>query len=268
MSTRHQRFLALWDTHIGFERRQRRLVPLHDAAAIGAVVAFAKHFRPHTLVLGGDILDCGAISHWNSKKPGAIEGLRLDTDAALARSLLIAPLEAAMASGPTRKIFITGNHEAWIDDLMEKEPGLEGLIDPATLLGLNRSWTVLPQGGVAHLSKHLVVCHGDQIRGGENVAKAAVTHFQTSIRFGHHHTYQAFTATSPITQELPRTGMAIPCLCTKDQKYGEGAPNKWAQGFLYGTIAPNGTFHDAVAIIVKGQTVIDGRVFRGASTNR
>jgi len=259
-----EKFIAIWDTHVGFERRNGHLVPLHDKKAIGAMVAFAKDFKPNTIVLGGDILDCGAISHWNSKKPGATEGMRLSKDAQIARDLIVQPLISAMDTAkPMKKVFIAGNHESWVTDLLEKDPGLEGLIDPATLLGLDRTWNVLPQGEIYRLSKHLVLAHGDQIRGGENVAKAAVTHFQTSIRFGHHHTYQAFTATSPIYQELPRTGIAVPCLCTKNQKYGEGAPNKWAQGFLYGYIHPNGTFHDNVAIIVGGKTVINGRVFGG-----
>jgi predicted phosphodiesterase len=260
-----EKFLAIWDTHIGFERKNKNLVPLHDSKAIKAMLAFAKDFKPDTVVLGGDILDCGAISHWNDNKPGATEGMRLAKDAQVARDLLVKPLEATMSKGKVKKIFIGGNHEAWIDDLLEKQPGLEGLIDPATLLGLNDSWKILPQGEIYRLSPHLVVCHGDQVKGGEHVAKAAVTNFQTSIRFGHHHTYQAYTATSPIYQELPRTGVAVPCLCTKDQKYGEGRPNKWAQGFLYGYIHSDGTFHDSVAIIVNGKTTINGKTYCGNS---
>jgi hypothetical protein len=258
-----EKFLAIWDTHIGFERRNGHLKPLHDSKAIGAMLKFAKDFKPNTLVLGGDILDCGAISHWNSQKPGATEGMRLAKDAQVARELLVTPLVATMEGKTQKKIFIGGNHESWIDDLLDKEPGLEGLIDPASLLGLDSSWKVLPQGEIYRLSKHLVVCHGDQIKGGEHVAKAAVTNFQTSIRFGHHHTFQAYTATSPIYQELPRTGIAVPCLCTKDQKYGEGKPNRWAQGFLFGYINPDGTFHDSVAIVVNGKTTIGGKVYVG-----
>lgn len=258
-----EKFLALWDSHIGFERRNGHLRPLHDETAIKTVIKFAQDFKPNTLILGGDILDCGCISHWNDQKPGVKEGMRLAKDAKIAKELLVQPLVSAMSKTNQKKVFITGNHEAWIDDLLEKQPALEGLIDPATLLGLNESWKVLPQGEVYRLSKHLVVCHGDQIKGGEHVAKAGVTSFQTSIRFGHHHTYQAYTATSPIYQELPRTGIAVPCLCTKDQKYGEGKPNKWAQGFLYGYIHEDGTFNDYVAVIVDGRTTIGNKIYSG-----
>lgn len=259
-----EKFIAIWDTHVGFERRNGHLKPLHDERAIKAMLAFAKDFKPNTVVLGGDILDCGAISHWNNQKPGATEGMRLAKDAQIARDMIVKPLEKTLdTTRPVKKVFLEGNHEAWITDLIEKEPGLEGLIDPSTLLGFDSAWKVLPQGEIYRLSKHLVLAHGDQVKGGEHCAKAGVVNFQTSIRFGHHHTFQTYTATSPITNELPRTGMAVGCLCTKNQKYGEGKPNKWVQGFLYGYVLDDGTFHDYHATIINGRTVINGKIYRG-----
>ena len=258
-----ERFIAIWDTHYGFEKRSSKSVPLHDQKAIDVMLAFAEDFKPHHVVLGGDILDCGAISHHNAKRPRKIEGLRLETDARLARNNLIKPLEEACSRlhrGAGRRIWIPGNHEDWIQDLLDKEPGLEGLVDPVALLGL-KDYEQTEYGRVASLTPHLNFCHGDTVKGGENVAKTAVNHYAANIRFGHHHTYQSFTMTSPIEAELPRNGTAVPCLCTKDPKYNEGKPNRWAQGFLYGYLHENGNFNDYVAIVINGKCIANGKEF-------
>lgn len=260
-----ERFIFVVDTHYGFEKRGLKTAPLHDQRAINAMLAFAEDFKPHHVVLGGDILDCGAVSHHNAKRPRKIEGMRLQKDAELARANLIMPLERTLIRphrGPNKKIWIPGNHEDWIEDLLDKEPGLEGLVDPISLLRLE-DYTHTEYGKTASLSPHLNFCHGDTVKGGENVAKVAVQHYAANIRFGHYHTHQSFTMTSPIDAELPRNGTAVPCLCTKDPKYNEGKPNRWAQGFLFGYIHSNGNFNDYVSIIINGKCVANGKEFSG-----
>lgn len=265
-----ERFIAIYDTHIGNEHRGsgRGLSPLHDARAIRAVTKFAEDFKPHHLVLGGDILDCGAVSHHNKGKARKIEGMRLQADSRLARELVIEPLVGSLTRphrGESRKLWIPGNHEDWIEDLIDREPALEGLVTIEKLLGLGRGWELTEYGRSAALTSKLHFIHGDQIRGGENAAKTAVVQYGLSgcIRFGHYHTAQTFTKTSPVEDELPVDGKSVPCLCTKDPKYNEGAPNKWAQGFLFGYINGDGTFNDYVAIIINGKFIANGKEFRG-----
>ena len=80
-------------------------------------------------------------------------------------------------------------------------------------------------------------------------------------RFGHFHTYQAYTKLSAI-EANGHTSIAVPCLAHKLPKYGGGTPNKWMQGFLYGAVdGPQGAFGDSVAIIVNGRSVINGKVY-------
>ncbi len=256
-----KRFLAIYDTHYGFERRNGKLQELHDPKAIAAMLAFASDFKPHHLILGGDILDCGAISHHNHGKPGATEGMKLILDAERCQRELLDPLSAAMAPSPSA-VYITGNHEAWLQDHAMAVPGLEGLLDIPRLLKLPKHMTHLPQGKTHKFGK-ILFCHGDTIKGGEFPAKAGVLFYQANIRFGHHHTYQAFTMTSAVDDKQPKTGIAVPCLCHKDPAYNKSKPNRWAQGFLYGYVEDNGNFHDAVAVIVNGKTVVSGKVFKG-----
>lgn len=253
------RFAFVTDLHWGYELRSGHKVPLHDPRALGAAMNFLEDFRPQTLILGGDILDCGAISHHNKGKPRKTEGLRIKRDGEECRAQVIKPLEAMR---PVRKVFITGNHEDWLNDFVDENPSTEGLIDLEPLLGL-QNWTVLPQGHKFHLGKMTFV-HGDQLKGGVSVARNAVIEAERSIRFGHFHTFGAHTKTSFIEEKLGRTGMACPCLCTRDPKYGEGRSNSWVQGINFGYVADDGTFADYVAIITNGKLVApSGKVYRG-----
>lgn len=252
-----KKFIATYDLHFGFERRGGHKVALHDPKAWNTVLEFAKDFKPHTWIHGGDMLDCGVVSHHNHGKPGATEGLKLLSDAREGRATFIEPVEKIAKD----LIYIVGNHEDWLNDLTEAIPSLEGLIDLGTLLDLKK-WTVVPQGGAYHLGK-LSFIHGDTVKGGEHVAKNAVINYERNIRFGHHHTLQVYTKNSALDYKNAKTGMAVPCLCTKTPKYGEDAPNRWVQGFLYGYVDDSGMFSDYPVIIVDGRCVVNGKTYRG-----
>lgn len=254
-----EKFLFLTDLHFGYERRGGHKVTLHDSKALNVALAFAKDFRPDHIVLGGDMLDCGAVSHHNHGKPGVTEGLKLVEDAAALRISLIDPLQRLDAKTYT---YITGNHERWLTDLTDMIPGLEGMLDVRTVLKLNPAWSVVPQGGFHKLGK-LVFKHGDTITGGEMSSKWATVTAEANVRFGHFHTYQAFTKTTEL-EANGHTGIAVPCLCKNNPAYGRGKPNRWMQGFLYGYVGgPNGAFGDYLAIIVNGVSIINGKVYKG-----
>lgn len=254
-----QKFVALFDAHFGYERRNGHKVALHDQKALDAVLAFVKDFKPDHTILGGDILDCGCISHHNHGKPGAVEGFRLLADAKECATEIIRPLESYTKD---RLVYHVGNHEDWLTDLVDQIPALEGIVDVRAVLGLGKRWEVIEQGKASKLGK-LVFIHGDQIKGGENAAKNAVAAYERNVRFGHFHTFQAATKTSALDLN-GHSGIAVPCLCKKDPKYGAGSPNKWIQGFLYGYIDPStGIFSDTVAIIVNGSFIAEGKRYGG-----
>lgn len=234
-------------------------MPLHDTKALGVALKFIEDFKPNHIILGGDMLDCGSISHHNHGKPGAVEGFRLLGDAKELQEALIKPLERLRTKSLT---YIVGNHEDWLTDLVEQIPALEGIVDVASILSLSSRWKIVPQGEAFKLGK-LIFVHGDQIKGGEHSAKWAVQAYEANVRFGHHHTFQAFTKTSAIDAN-GHTGVAVPCLCRKGPRYGGGSPNKWMQGFSWGYVGgPNGTFNDYTTIIVNGAATINGKAYFG-----
>lgn len=252
-----KKFAFLTDLHYGFERRSGHKIPLHDMKAFTVALQFLQDFQPDVLILGGDFLDCGAISHHNKNKKHSTEGLRLLADAQGLREEVLEPLEEL---GASKMVYFTGNHEDWLDDLVEENPGIEGIVELSTLLKLD-AWQVIPQGGYFNLGK-LTFIHGDQLSGGEHIAKAAVLAWERSIRFGHVHTFQTYTKVSPINEKLGKTGIAVPCLCTKDPKYGQGKANRWVQGINYGYVFNDGTYSDFVSIITNGKMVAEGKVYK------
>lgn len=252
-----EKFIALFDLHWGYERKGGHKTALHDTKALKVALDFAKDFKPDHMILGGDMLDCGSISHHNHGKPGAVEGLRLLGDAKELREALITPLEELK---PKSLTYIVGNHERWLDDLVKQIPALEGIVDVGAVLSLGKKWKIIPQGGCHKLGK-LVFVHGDQIKGGVHSAKYAVEAYQKNIFFGHHHTHQAYTRVSAL-EANGHTGTAVPCLCKKDPNYGGGSPNRWMQGFLYGYVDGQKTFNAYVVVIIDGKAMIHGKSYK------
>jgi len=257
-----RKFVALFDLHYGYERdvfRHKR--PIHDTKAMSVALQFVEDFQPDEIILGGDTLDCGCISpHRKREGPGTTEGDRLKKDARELRSRFLDPLEDTEA----RLQYVVGNHEAWIDQFVDQYPMLEGIVDLRSILNLGKKWNVIPQGGSYSLGK-LTFIHGDQFGGGgDHVAKAAVIAYdKRSVRFGHFHTFQAYTKTSALDIKQGRTGMVVPCLSTKAPRWVKGAPNKWCQGFLFGYVRRDGTFNDYPVIITNGRAIIEGKEYVG-----
>jgi hypothetical protein len=253
----YKKFIFLTDSHYGWERKSGHKIAIHDERAIAVALDFARDFKPDTVILGGDILDASCLSHHNKHKPGRTEGLRLQQDSQECRSNIITPVENLKAS---KYVYINGNHEAWLQDFEEDYPAVEGMFNVQSLLSLDSRWEVIALGGHFNLGK-LSFIHGDQISGSEQAAKNAVIAYERSVRFGHFHSHQTYSKNTPITSDYPKTGISVGCLCRKDLNYGNGRPNKWSQGFLYGYILPDGSYHDYVVTIVKGKAVINGKIY-------
>lgn len=255
-----EKFVALFDIHWGNERdASRHKVPLHDEKAVNVAMEFIKDFKPDHVILGGDILDCGSISHHRKGNAGQLEGLRLLAEAKECREKVIKPLEAQIKG---RLIYHIGNHEDWLRDLTDEWPGLEGIVDVKALLKLDDRWELIEHGKSSKVGK-LTFIHGDTVKGGANPANWAVSAYERNVRFGHFHTFQMATKTTPVDAN-GHTGIAVPCLSKKGHRYGQGAPNKWMQGFLWGYVnGPGGIFNDYVTVIVDGKAFINGRLYRG-----
>lgn len=266
--TQPLKFVALYDIHVGKERAAvgGRMItrPTYNLPAINAVMKFAtKHFRPDVWVLGGDQLNCGPVSHWNKGRPRLVEGFRLKDEYDKLDSLVIKPIEA---SGAARKIWLDGNHEVWIQQELNSNPALEGLVEPQNYLRLReKGWELHSQGEVAKVGK-LNFVHGDVVlqRGGyANPAARLLQYYRRNIRAGHIHTLSAATEISAVDQKDFHTAIVVPSLSSRNPEFIKNSPNHFINGFLVGYVNKDGSFSDFPVIVNQGRFVWDGKVFDG-----
>ncbi len=253
------KFIISPDKHVGWQNVDGVLQPLHDAKAIRAMMAFAKDFQPTMWVEGGDNIDCGPVSHWLKHKKRSIQGLDLRKDCKEYTKLVLEPMKALKSV--KKRYWVTGNHEDWLSEFSEENPGMSSVVDIRNLLDLS-SWDIVPSGGIVKLG-HLHFVHGDKIGNTKNMADRAVQLYGECVAFGHFHTYQVFPRHELIDVESPKLGMCIPGLCNKNPGYMENRPNQWMKGFAYGYIQDNGDFTIYVPIIINGRFAAEGKVYRG-----
>lgn len=257
-----RRFIAAFDLHFGWEYREERgkrfISPTHDLTAVAAMMAFVKDFKPHVFVLGGDQLNCGPVSHWLHGKPRRVENLRLKDEMDLLDQRVMRPVDAIADT----KIWLTGNHSVWIDTFLDANPGLEGLIEPKNYLNLaTRNWRIFSQGEIYKLGKlHLI--HGDVVKGA-NPAKKLVEKYRRNIRCGDKHRWEVYTDVTAYDRSDFHTGVIVPAMAKVNHAYLKNGPSNHQQGFLYGWVAPDGTFTDHVMTIVNGRFIWNGKIYDG-----
>lgn len=259
-----ERGLAAYDIHVGRERAnvgcrdELTSRSLHDAAALAAMFEFAHDWKPDIFVLGGDQLDAGCVSHWNSSTPGKVEGARLRDDLDELDRLVITPADKVTKK---RKIWIRGNHERFVSDVLDRQPALRGLVGVESHLRLReRGWELYDFGEAARTGK-IYWLHGEHVGSNQYGAKRAVEMYGRNVRFGHHHSYATHVKTSPIDESDFHSAVMVPCLCRKNPGYAKNRPNNWVNGFATFEIAPSGMFNTHVHLMVKGKFVANGKVY-------
>lgn len=253
-----QRFISLFDLHIGWERkrfgREAKLVRTHSPAAIASTMAFIKDFKPDRILLGGDEFNFAPISHWNKGKLWANTGGNIKREMDEFNELILGPLDNVTAE----KDLIMGNHNAWLLQFLDENPALEGLVEPENYLKLEeRGWRITEQGGIVEMGK-LAFIHGDTIKGNADPARSAMQMYGRNIRFGHFHTYKSYTHYNPVNARDVKTAIAVPGMCVRNPTYGKNAPNSWVQGFNFGYIWPDGRYSDYIVVMTDSGFVAPG----------
>lgn len=265
--TKPTKFLALFDIHIGWERVRengREVVKAtHSIKAIKAALKFAHDYKPDAIIFGGDQLNCGPISHWLKGKPRLTEGFNLKKELDEFEKLILVPIEKL---GAAIKVWHTGNHEVWIQDFIDQNPGTKGLLEPEIYLRLKeRGYKIYDQGQVSTIGK-LNWCHGDIVLRQGNVvnpARTLVNAYRKNIRGGHLHTYSAAIDTTLVDAKDFHSGIIVPSLSSRNPAFIKNNPNCFVNGINFGTVFPGGDFTDYVAIINNGKFEYGGKLYDG-----
>jgi hypothetical protein len=260
-----KKFLALYDLHFGWERGLVRGKWTDRLAcnirAIGATVKFIYDFQPDIVILGGDQLNCGPISHWHQGKPILDETFRLKDEMDQLDGVILKLFDKV-----GRKIWLDGNHEAWINDFVASNPGVRGLVEPINYLKLEkRGWEYYSQGEVAKVGK-LNFVHGDVVlsRGSSvNPARTLVNAYRRNVRAGHIHSYSAFTQKNAIDSQDWHSAIVIPSLSNVEPFWNKNRPANFVNGFLYGYVYPDGHFSDQVVLINNNEFTLGGKRYVG-----
>jgi hypothetical protein len=231
--------------------------PETDFPTFNAARSFLKANRVGLLVLGGDNLHCESISHHTKNKPKYRTYGQMKRELDGFRAKVLEPLEDLLPRD-AEKVWLTGNHEDWLEQMLEEQPELAGLLDFAKYLGLEeRGWVVKPQGGF-YKKGHLKWMHGDVLSGG-HVQKALNTYVE-NIAYGHFHTAASGTKILPHTKRHKWQAWAMGCVGRLNSTYLKNRPTGWLNQIGITEFRDNGMFNHYPV------TVFDGRFSYGGKT--
>lgn len=247
MDRQYERVAFLSDLHC----------PFHDIAAIRAVLAAVRDFRPDLLVLGGDGVDCYSISDHDTE-PGRAGTIQDEFDAARPVWREIDDIGCPVA-------YLLGNHEDRIYRLQCRKPGLFDLrsLDFKAAADLPARWQVYPNQTRLRLGS-LTILHGDLKGRGTSsthAAKGMLDKLRTSCLFGHLHRFQSFYQTTD--DGTYRAGYAVGHLCDVEQARYIACPD-WQQGAAlieYDWSHP--LFTVTPLLVVRGAVRHNGETYKG-----
>lgn len=144
--------------------------PIQDQPAIDAMVHWFEVTYPSPrryrrgVILQGDTIDTHSISRFPRKAQRLAAFPRLIDEAATARPFLEWAGEQVLQA-----VYVPGNHEDWVTDLVDGQPGLSGApgMDWPNLTGLGdiEGMDFVPYGTWVVLGRKCVVLHGDGLPG-------------------------------------------------------------------------------------------------------
>lgn len=244
------KLVAQPDTHVKYR----------DVPAVRCFLMFCEYFMAHVHLLLGDFVDCEGISHWPSE---SLEPRRLIPEMKEARILLQEIVDKTPTV--TTRIYLEGNHEAWIDQAFTRMPELfDGLADLDLDINLKKLLNLDKFGFELFPVNHLVrigkahFTHG--IYAGNGHAKKHLSTFKSNIYYGHVHDDQQHNETS---MEGNIEASALGTLSRLDAKFLKGKPNNWVHTFGVFEFFPDGSYNFYKPKINNGRMSFNGQVFDG-----
>lgn len=233
-------------------------LPTSDAWTVAKTFILVR--QPKVIVLGGDFMEMGALSHWNQNKRKLVEGKRYRKDITLANY----ELDDLMNRSPNSEFhFMMGNHEDWLYQYLEKYPEVEGMMDlPIDLHLEERGVHFTPLNEVLTIGKMNYI-HGWY----HNMyhAKKTLQRMGESVMYGHMHTEQTETMRLRAKNE-PYKAMSVGCLCDLNPYYKRNKPNDWVHGMGYVEYREDGTFSAYHINIIDGVCSYGGDTFSAEPT--
>jgi hypothetical protein len=237
-------------------------IPDHDQVAWPLALRAIEVFRPHTLVVLGDLGDFASVSS-HGHSPSKTERLLADFDAVNEQLDIVDAMAARV--GVTRKVFATGNHCARIARyIAERCPELHGTLSLERNLNLvGRGWEVVPYKSHATIGR-LHVTHDCGHSGSTAAARSRDT-YGADVAVGHCHAANISYRGSATGES--RVGMSAGFLADRAKityMHSVDVMRNWQHGFgvAYVERATGIPHVHFIPIQSNGTAIVEGRIVR------
>jgi hypothetical protein len=208
-------------------------------------------------------MDWDFISRWTAENARRIEGQRFLKEYEGANKFLDLLQAAARNKNKDAQIVILqGNHDWRIENVIDKEPKLEGMIEMEKNLHFDKRrityWKYWEHRKPYKIGKALFI-HGEYTNDAH--AKKHALNFNHNLFYGHTHDRQLYSKTT-----LGRTIQAesMGTLSRYDLPYMGKKPSNWVQCFGTFYFQSNGNFNHYVTNVINHEfTSPDGREYKG-----
>lgn len=227
-------------------------VPYHDEKAFGLMLRAGKKFKPDTVVVLGDFLDCYAVSQ-HDKNPDRASNLASEIKCGRAALGLLGSL------GAKDCIFLSGNHEDRLERYLAKQaPAVYSMLKVPELLRLKENgWQWVPYKKSYRLGK-LHLTH-DTGTAGQNAHRQAMDVFQGSTVIGHTHRMEmSYKGRGDGPPQVAAMFGWLGDFDKIDYMHEVKARRDWVHGFGVGFMEPSGVVHLQAVPIVNGRCVVGG----------
>lgn len=242
-----------------------------DPQAASCFVQAIHIVKPDIYCHIGDAGEWNPASHWKYKRrkrpPLEYIMAALRKEVVAVNDGLDTHCEALDAVGCKTRIMVEGNHEVWIDNLIEEEPAYATAENPHGKPGWSpdklmklreRGMIYIPYGEIFRVGK-LGLYHGGHFSV-QHHAYRHVTEWGISILYGHTHDQ---TTAKKSTLDVPIGGWSIGCLCKMDKPFLKGRPTRWSHNFAIVHFGSGGTFNVEIVEIFEGKCYVWGREIVG-----
>lgn len=220
-------------------------LPFVDEPLLDTVIEFISDYKPHDIILNGDILDCYEVSDFD-KRPERLFNLGTEFEMA---DTLIRKLKR-YAAKDCKIWWIDGNHEERLQRaIWRRAQDFSFLVkDIPEALRLDETCA-----GYVPYGKHIdylgfVFTHGNFVSSySAYTAKRHLERYRSSGVNGHTHRLGSYSVTD--MHGSSHTWYEQGCLCRKDLEYVRGVAN-WQQGILIGTVA-GGALHPQLVHVIE-----------------
>lgn len=226
-----------------------------DRGAWNTMLAAARGFKPHRIIVLGDFLDMFATSQ-HRKDPNRNRHLEIEIKTGNKA------LDQLDALGAKHKHYLEGNHEENLRRyLMDRAPELFNVVDIPSLLKLKeRGWAWTPYR--THLRVGKVYYVHDTGSAGPMAHIRSRDAFAASVVQGHtHHAGVSYAGTARGTAHV---GIASGWLGQfKDADYAHDIQKhrSWVHAFTLGWGLPNGVTHLQLIPIIEGKACVNGKFY-------